>query len=66
MIVSVVPGVLWSTPDDLHVIIARMPRGWAFASVGCCVTLDATCQIGMKGSWRVKHEGEILLEGGGE
>lgn len=57
------PGTLWrSKYDTLHVVIATLPPGAIFDSVGCCTTLRADSGIQDEGSWRVKLEGETLMD----
>ena len=57
------PGTLWrSNCDTLHIVIATLPPGAIFGSVGCCTTLRTDNRIQDEGSWRVKFEGETLMD----
>lgn len=58
------PGTLWASKvGDLHVVIALLPPGAVFGSVGCCRALTTRSLIVDEGAWRVRFEGETLMDG---
>lgn len=57
------PGTLWCNKHgDPAIVVAILPPGVIFGSVGCCRTLSISGRIVDEGSWRVKFEGETLLD----